>query len=528
MGRKHDAESHVGHGEAKGNSYNFMVVFFAALGSFTYGYNSSIIGAVFGLPNFFQYFAIDLETAEGNQIIGAANGLFAGGGLLGALIISPSLNRLGRRLTIQIVCAICVISSAIQGGSVHIGMFLAGRFLSGLGVGMMQVSVPIYQSELSPAKQRGLMVGGHGILIVCGYAMAAWTGLGCYFATGQAQWRLCLSLQVISPALLLAGSPWLPESPRWLVAHDREQEGLVVLQRLHVRPGDTSDIAAKEEFYQIRKQIELENQTGVTTFWGMFQRKSYRKRIFCACLVQFAAQSTGVLVVNNYQVLLYNNLGLYGWLPLLLYGIYTSWAAFLNWVNAIMLDKFGRRPVIIYGLAGCVVMMCLETAMVAEYAGTDNRAGNAMGVLFLFLFVTFYGASQDASSYVYCSEIFPTGVRAQGLGTAIATLFGSTLLYTEVAPVAFATIGWRYYLVFILVPAACLPIQWIFLPETKGLALEEIAAQFGDEVAVDISHLSDDRRQALDESLMAIGAGTTETPPSEMEGKAATTVTEKM
>lgn len=81
---------------------------------------------------------------------------------------------------------------------------------------------------------------------------------------------------------------------------------------------------------------------------------------------------------------------------------------------------------------------------VASFAGTDNRAGNAMGVLFLFLFVTFYGGSQDASSYVYCSEIFPTGVRAQGLSIAIATLFGSTLLYTEVAPIAFASIGWKY------------------------------------------------------------------------------------
>ena len=70
-------------------------------------------------------------------------------------------------------------------------------------------------------------------------------------------------------------------------------------------------------------------------------------------------------------------------------------------------------------------MMCIETAMVAEYAGGSNRAGNAMGVLFLFLFVTFYGCSQDASSYVYCSEIFPTGVRAQGLGTSIAGLFAS-------------------------------------------------------------------------------------------------------
>lgn len=81
-------------------------------------------------------------------------------------------------------------------------MFLAGRFVSGLGVGMMQVSVPIYQSELSPAKQRGLMVGGHGVLIVCGYAMAAWTGLGCYFAPPLLQWRLCLSLQIVAPLLL--------------------------------------------------------------------------------------------------------------------------------------------------------------------------------------------------------------------------------------------------------------------------------------------------------------------------------------
>lgn len=151
----------------------------------------------------------------------------------------------------------------------HIGMFLAGRFVSGVGVGMMQVSVPIYQSELSPAKQRGLMVGGHGILIVCGYAMAAWTGLGCYFAPPLVQWRLCLSLQLVAPLLLLLGSPWLPESPRFLIAKNRLQEGLEVLTKLHDK-GDSNHIAAKEEFYQIRKQIELEAQTGVQTFWQMY------------------------------------------------------------------------------------------------------------------------------------------------------------------------------------------------------------------------------------------------------------------
>ena len=211
---------------------------------------------------------------------------------------------------------------------------------------MMQVSVPIYQSELSPAKQRGLMVGSHGIFIVCGYAMAAWTGLGCYFAEPTVQWRLCLSLQLVAPLALLIGSPWLPESPRFLIGHGREQQGLEVLQRLHVRAddkGDTNHIAAKEEFYQIRKQLELEKQTGVQSFMEMLKRPSYRKRIYCGVLVQFAAQSTGVLVVNNYQILLYHNLGLQNWLPLLLYGIYTSWAAFLNWINALLLDRVGPQ-----------------------------------------------------------------------------------------------------------------------------------------------------------------------------------------
>ena len=150
--------------------------------------------------------------------------------------------------------------------------------------------------------------------------MAAWTGLGCYFAGPTVQWRLCLSLQIVSPLLLLLGSPWLPESPRWwvardvhllgdtwrrpgqctndivhlvrLISHNKERQGLEVLQKLHVRLGDSSDIAAKEEFYQIRKQIELEKQTGVTTMWGMLKRRSYRKRILCGILVQYTVISS--------------------------------------------------------------------------------------------------------------------------------------------------------------------------------------------------------------------------------------------
>lgn len=177
----------------KGNKYNFLVIFFVALGSFTYGYNSAIIGAVFGLPSFYNYFDIALDgphATEGNTIIGgkfpmppqalyyltfsaAANGLFAGGGIIGCLILSWFSNKFGRRPTIQITCVLCIVSAIIQGASVHVAMFLVGRLFNGIGVGMINVAVPLYQSELSPAKQRGRMVGSHGFLVVCGYVSAS-------------------------------------------------------------------------------------------------------------------------------------------------------------------------------------------------------------------------------------------------------------------------------------------------------------------------------------------------------------------
>lgn len=108
----------------------------------------------------------------------------------------------------------------------------------------------------------------------------------------------------------------------------------------------------------------------------------------------------------------------------------------------------------------------------------------------------------DASSYVYSSEIFPTSIRAQGAGFSVSGLFCFSLIYTMSAPVAFNSIGWRYYLIFIIVPLFGAALVGLCYPETKGLALEEIAAKFGDEVAVDLTNLSSEERARLDKSLV--------------------------
>jgi MFS family permease len=153
----------------------------------------------------------------------------------------------------------------------------------------------------------------------------------------------------------------------------------------------------------------------------------------------------------------------------------------MNWVNSLILDRFGRIRIMVVGLIGCSLSLCGFTAMVAEFVGTTNKIGNGFGVFFLYLFVFFYGGTMDASSYVYCAEIFPTSIRAQGVGFSVAGLFAMTLIYTQAAPTAFEHVGWKFYLVFIIIPWIGAFIFQKFLPETAGLSLEEIAVLFGDE-----------------------------------------------
>ncbi|UPK95564.1 hypothetical protein LCI18_006499 [Fusarium solani-melongenae] len=433
--------------------YNFLIIFFVALGSFTYGFNSAISGSVLGLSSFLNYFNLvtsDPGTGKSNQIIGANNALFVGGGIIGCSLVPWLLDRCGRRLA----------------ASVYIGMLLVGRFINGIGVGMIDVAAPIYQSEISPAKVRGRMVGSHGFLVVVGYAMAGWVGYGCFFITKDAlQWQ----------------------SPRWLCKVDRVLEAQKVLEKLY--PSSENHLEghsfAENELHQIRNQLEIERLENAATGWTeAFSRASYRKRLRYGFFVQCIAESTGVLVVNNYQILLYDGLGLRGSIALMLYACYNSLAAFMNWVNSLILDRFGRIRIMVVGLIGCSLSLCGFTAMVAELVGTTNKIRNGFGVFFLYLFIFFYGDTMDASYYVYCAEIFPTSIRAQGVGFSVAGLFIMTLIYTQTAPTAFENVGWKYYLVFFILPWIGAFIMQRFFPETAGLSLEDIAVLFGDEAAV--------------------------------------------
>ncbi|KAL5334412.1 general substrate transporter [Aspergillus crustosus] len=463
------------------SAYNAAIIAFATFGSITYGYAASIISSTLGQPTFTAYFGLD--TADNaSALTGAMNGLFQAGGLFGALLSAWAADQHGRCKAIFAYTIITIIGGALQTGSVHIGMFLVARFITGLGIGGLLMLIPLWQSEVAPAAHRGLLVGLHGVSILIGYSLSTWIGYGFFFVQNSAaQWRVPLAIQ-IAPALILGcGILLIPESPRWLVKNGYADAANSVLLRIHRDPSDPENRFAQEEFHQIQSQLAFE-ATLPSSWTSIATVPHYRKRAWIGFLTLFAGQFTGTLVINNYGPSLYASLGYGPADTLLLSGGWITEGLIANVLNAYLLDRVGRRWLMAGGLAGCVVALVGECICLALFQNTDNKAGNSAAVFFLYLHLAVNGSCVDASTYVFASEIWPTHLRAKGFALSCSGLFVGSLILLVSAPTGFATVGWKFYLVMVVVTTINVFVVALFFPETKGLALEEIGARFGDTV----------------------------------------------
>ncbi|RVX70435.1 hypothetical protein B0A52_05934 [Exophiala mesophila] len=463
------------------SKFNVLIILLATLGSISYGYSSCIIATTLGQPSFITEMKLDVYD-NAVQLIGAINGLYQAGGLLGTIYVGLTGDRLGRRWAIFSASAITVVGGALQAGSVHVGMFMAARFITGLGIGALVTLVPLWQSEVAPPRTRGFLVGLHGVFILVGYSTASWVGVGFFFVdAGGAQFRPPLALQVVPPFLLACAILWMPESPRWLMERDRGEECLAILRKIHADSSDPNGEFAQREYAQISKQITYEKS--LPSSWGsIFTIPSYRKRFIVGFGCMFFAQCTGTQVINNYGPLLYSNLGFSTADSLIIQAGWITWGIIGNFINAVLLDKVGRKWLMTGGMIGCAIALLLEIIMLALYQDTDNHGGNSAAVFFLFLHIGFYASALDASTYVYASEIWPTHLRARGCAISVAGLFVSSLILLCAASDAFAAIGWRYYLVFLCMTLLGAVFFALVFPETRHKPLEEIAAAFGDDV----------------------------------------------
>ncbi|KAH7077809.1 general substrate transporter [Paraphoma chrysanthemicola] len=496
-------------------TYNQLVTVAAAFGSLTYGYCTSVIGSTIGQPGWYEFFDLPIQGEPGyggqtTHAIATANGVFSAGGAVGSLFIMWSATAFGRKRNIQIGALLSVLGGVLQSGAQNLEMFQAGRFISGLGIGVLVTICPMYLSELAPPAKRGWLVGHHAIFLVFGYMLSSWLGFACYYATAvnsSFAWRFPLAVQCFSPTILLVASIWMPRSPRWLLQKGRNEEAWKVLQRLRQSPEDPEDLVAKEEFYQNTEQLAMDRAKlktlGVTPWTAVLKLKSYRKRMIVGFLTQWGAEFGGPLVINNYLVILFTNLRQTGAMPLLLSAVWLTTAGVIySPLGAWLHDKVNsRRGMFMTGFAGTVLTVSLLVIMLDLYSSTTNKAGNAAAIFLVFFYLTFQGTFCDTTMYIYVAEIFPTEIRPIGMGFSLFGQFASSIILLQTAPIGFVKVGWKYYLVIIIWSALFIPVIYFYFPETAGLSLEEINAKFGDDVAVHINDVSAEQRRELDEML---------------------------
>ena len=392
--------------EIQWNWYNFWICLgIGFIGQLAFAYPAAVIGVTLAQPAFLEYMDL-LTTVDGkpglsghaNSLIGAMSGVFQAGSFFGVLIGSWIMDKYGRKVGVIYCATLSIIGGVCLCAAQNVTMFIVFRFFAGAGSWAFVSLIPVYSTELAPPKLRGFFVGMNAMGITFGYIMASYMGLAFYYAkSSAAQWRAPLGLGLIFPTAILFLLPFVPESPRWLLMVGRVDEARAIVARLHYSKGDVDQEYARGEFYQMQKQIQLD-QTLNPTWMEMFTRPSYRKRLILACGFAFIGQSTGVLVINNYGPTIYAALG-YGTLDQLI--LQCGWITLSIPSNLIgvsrrasvhslphanlvaqvcIVDRVGRRPLMLISVIGCCASLIVEAALIASYASPIGPVPNEAGL----------------------------------------------------------------------------------------------------------------------------------------------------
>ncbi|KIV89131.1 hypothetical protein PV10_08728 [Exophiala mesophila] len=454
--------------------FQLLSLMYIAFGGAFYGYDFGIISCVLGYSEFITYYNLDANT------IGAFNSAYYAACAVGTAMNTYLPNKYGRLWTIRIGCLISFVGIILQTAAVNYAMLLIGRIIGGIATGIIFGICPVYASEISPPQTRGRVGALFALNISLANCLTVWIGLGLYFIPGNAAFRILFGFQLLPGILMLAGSPWMPESPRWLALMDRYDDCLAVLKQIHGNDQDDSDSFYAREFHQIRAQIELE-KTEKVGIKDIFVKASYRKRVLLIMAFYFFQQATGILPQSVYQVQIYTLLGTGPVMSLVLVGVWGSVSTFAVLSLGFWFDRIGRRNALV--CAECYEIVSHSLLIVLEYCGNTNL-GLAKGInVGIYLTVFGYAAVMNTFGTTYASEIMPTKIRPTGVAAGFLVFNAMGVLMTQTAPLAVEAITWRYFIIWLVLDCVYVVIVYFYYPETKNKTLEDLAGVFGDKVA---------------------------------------------
>ncbi|MCA1188115.1 MULTISPECIES: sugar porter family MFS transporter [unclassified Saccharopolyspora] len=440
-------------GTRRAKRFVLLVAAVSALGGALFGYDTGVISGalLFMTPHFgLTPFLEGLVTSA--LLLGAAAGALAGGRIA---------DRAGRRPMLIGSAVVFVVGTLGSALTPDVPVLVLSRVVLGLAVGAASVVVPLYISEMAPARVRGRLVTFNGLMIVTGQLLAY--VVNALLAEAGA-WRWMLGLATIPAVLLGVGMLFLPDSPRWYAGQQRLEQARAVLHR------GRSPEEAERELAQITAAHE---QRATGRGWRELRSKWLRRVFFIGIGLAVLQQITGVNTIVYFAPMLLARTGLGEVASIaatISIGVISVLAAV---VGLLLMDRVGRRPLLITGQAGvtsCLVLLGLAFLLPAG----GNRAGYAI-LAIMVVYMAFQQSSVSTVTWLMITELFPLRIRGFAMGVAVLVLWLTNFAVALVFPPMVAAIGGSAtFWVFAALNVGALVFSVRLVPETRGRSLEEL------------------------------------------------------
>ncbi|HEU0191912.1 MAG TPA: sugar porter family MFS transporter [Mycobacterium sp.] len=422
-----------------------------------YGYDlSNIAGALLFITDEFHLSGADQELVTTAVVLGEIAGALAGGWLA---------NTIGRQKSMVLVAVAYALFALLSAASVSLAMLLVVRVLLGITIGISVVVVPVFVAESAPAAIRGSLLVAYGVTcvvgIIAGYLIA-------YLLADTHSWRWMLGLAAAPAVLVIVLLLRVPDTARWYMLKGRVAEARRTLQRVEPRADADAELA------EIGRALQEEKDQRVGVLREMLRPPYLRATVFVVTL-GFFVQVTGINAVVYYSPWLFKKMGFAGDFGLLVLPALVQVAALATmFVSLALIDRVGRRPILLSGIATMVVA---NVILVAVFAA-QPVFGEALA-LFKFggvmLFTVGYTFGFGALVWVYAGESLPSRMRSLGssamltsdlVANAIVAGFFLTMLTSLGGAATFTSFGVLAMISFVFV--------YRYAPETKGRQLEDI------------------------------------------------------
>lgn len=438
------------------------------------GYDGSLMNALLSNEWFRDFFG----SSNVGVRAGILTGMYQVGGVSALVFVGPLTDTWGRRVGMLIGAIIIMLGTIIAATTSinpSLGQFLAGRFFLGFGYTVCASAGPTYVVEISHPAFRGVQTGIYNTFYYTGSILAAGVVRGSLNQKGNQSWLIPLWLQMLFPGLIAVFSWLLPESPRWLYAHNRENEANKFLVKYHGK-GKKDSIWVKLQLEEYQDYLKINGSD--QKWWdyrALFSTRASLYRVMCSVTVSILAQWAGNGLISYYLSGVLDTAGITDTTKQLNINLGIACMSLVCAVaGATCVDVFGRRTMLLYVnqlLALCWMAMVICTAM---YNEKDLKSAAQATIAMIYIFSAVFSVGYSAIQGLYPVEVLSFEIRAKGMAVSSLAVNASSLLISYGMPVALQKIQWKTYIILMVWCVIQALIVYAVIPETKGWTLEEL------------------------------------------------------